>query len=1352
MAYDVEAVLKANVTQFSSGIKEAESLFDSLLNKSNSTMDKLSSGISAAGKAITGIGLGTTAIGVSAAKGFGEFQANLNKAAVVAGGTSKNINELADVANRMGAELPISANEAAQAMIEMAQNGADLNKIKTQFPAIAQAATAAGADLTTTAGVVQQAMNVWGDSIGSSEQAAAILTQNANISNASIETMQQGLSNVASSSKLLGVNMTDASAAIGLITNTGMSAAQASQDLNHAMLKMAAPTKNGAKEMARLGLSFTDAAGNMKPFKQILEEVAEKTKDMSQAEKTATLKNLFDTSGMQAINPLLDAVMNKTDDATKSWDAATNALNGVSRSQADAAKFLSESANEMQQNMGSKIEQVGGNWEALTNTAMAAKGGVTSSLLDMVNNTLSWAASSDSAVAKWTRSFIGLSPVIGPIMTTVGTAMMNVNNIAKGLGGAFNGLRTVMTNPFALAVIAIGALVASLVYAYQHSEKFRNVVNKAVDTVVKKFNELKAQAQPAIDAIKQAFSKFDIAAFAPLIATIGTLIASIGRFNKIKLKNPFAGLKFTMPKIKNPFSGLVDMAKSASETVKGAFSGIGNAIKSAFSGIGNMVSTVFKGIASAIGSLNFQGVAAFAVGLAAVTAALVALSATQGMVLPFLQGLSQIFVQLVSGVLQGFATALVTLAPIMTTLASALVMLSPLVVAFGTAFSMVATAVGGAIAAIVPAISSGVAQIATALTPIVQIISTTFVQVVTVISQAIVQIVQAIAPFIPSITSMFTTITTVVANAITQIIQALAPFIPAVTEMVTALAPVLSQIVQAFSNLVSQISPIIDSIGTLFKSLGTAIETVLSGVSNVVTSFGNSIRTVLDGVAGIFESMGNSAKNAGTGVKLMAQGISTLTALPLGDMAATLAAVASGLAAIVASGIGFAGAGLQAAGIGMQIMATSAQMASAAIQMLPASLSLLTASLGTLPAMLTMAGASMTAFATSAQSSIASLMVIGATITQFASMMLMIAPASATASAGLASFNGQASAAGSAMARLGAASASALGQITALGAGIASSMAGATASITMAASQMAAAIPMAGTQMTVTMQAAMNQIKAVVLNGMTASASAVRNGGTQMATAIRSAGTQMTTTMQSAMNQVVNVVRNGMTNAASAVRNGASQMATAMRSAGSQMVAAANSMVNQTVSAVRNGRGAMQSAGAYMAQGLAVGMRSALAEVTAAANQLVAQAEKAAQAKAKIHSPSRLFRDEVGWWIGAGVAVGIDKSAARVAKSVDFIKDLASPLDSDILTAGDFALSDMQESLSTTISVSHAPQSVQHNINNTSNQQRLIEKIDELLEETRRGRVIYMDGKEVGRTVDRHLGQSTQMRSRTSWA
>lgn len=875
---------------------------------------------------------------------------------------------------------------------------------------------------------------------------------------------------------------------------------------------------------------------------------------------------------------------------------------------------------------------------------------------------------------------------VGLIAVGSGPVLLALSGIMKGIGTlktAFQGIGAVLANPWGLALVGLVALAAGFVHAYKSSEKFRNIVNGAVSAVTAKFNELKAKAQPALDSIKNALGKFNAGAFAPLIAGIGLFIASIMRLKGLK--------------IPNPFSGLANMAKSAGSSVKNVFSGLGKGIATIFNGVGSAVSSVFQGIARAISMLNPAGVASFAISLAAVTAALVALSAVQGMVLPFLQGLAQIFAQLVGGVLQGFASALATLAPVMTTVASALSMLSPLVVAFGTAFSMVVTAVGGAIAAIVPAISNGVAQIITALTPIVQIISTTFVQVVAVISQAIVQIIQAIAPFIPSITSMFTTITTVVANAITQIIQALAPFIPAVTEMVTALAPVLSQIVQAFSNLASQISPIIDSIGNLFKSLGTAIETVLSGASNVITSFGNSVRTVLDGVAGIFESMGNSAKNAGMGVKLMAQGIATLTGLPLGDMAATLAAVAGGLAAIVASGIGFAGAGLQAAGTGLMLIATAGMQAQVALTALPSVLTSFTASLTGIGGALTMAGAAIASFAAGAVSSLAGLSGASAQIASFTAMVVTIVGAVGIANAGLASFNGQANAAGAALGVLGGRATAASSQIIALGAGIMSAMANATS-------------------------------------------------------AIASAGTQMTVTMQSAMNQIVNVVRNGMTNAASAVRNGTSQMVAAMRSAGTQMVAAARSMVNQTVSAVRNGRGAMQSAGAYMAQGLAVGMRSALAEVTAAANQLVAQAEKAAQAKAKIHSPSRLFRDEVGWWIGAGISVGIDKSASMVAKSVDFIKDLASPLNSDILNAGDFALSDMQESLSTTISVSHTPQSVQHNINNTSNQQRLIDKIDELLQETRRGRVIYMDGKEVGRTVDRHLGQNTQLRSRTSWA
>lgn len=122
---------------------------------------------STVGKTMIGVGAATTVMGVKSLKGFGEFNQSLNSAAVIAGGTSKDIDGLADVANRMGAELPLSAQDSADAMVAMARDGASISDIKKEFPSIAQAATAAGSDLQQTAGVVQNAMNIWGKSIGS---------------------------------------------------------------------------------------------------------------------------------------------------------------------------------------------------------------------------------------------------------------------------------------------------------------------------------------------------------------------------------------------------------------------------------------------------------------------------------------------------------------------------------------------------------------------------------------------------------------------------------------------------------------------------------------------------------------------------------------------------------------------------------------------------------------------------------------------------------------------------------------------------------------------------------------------------------------------------------------------------------------------------------------------------------------------------------------------------------------------------------------------------------------------------------------------------------------------------------
>ena len=85
-----------------------------------------------------------------------------------------------------------------------------------------------------------------------------------------------------------------------------------------------------------------------------------------------------------------------------------------------------------------------------------------------------------------------------------------------------------------------------------------------------------------------------------------------------------------------------------------------------------------------------------------------------------------------------------------------------------------------------------------------------------------------------------------------------------------------------------------------------------------------------------------------------------------------------------------------------------------------------------------------------------------------------------------------------------------------------------------------------------------------------------------------------------------------------------------------QVSSAMSSLVRTAQSVGMSGVGVMRYVGNMIGQGLAQGMYSALGAVTAAANALVAQAERAAQAKAKINSPSHLFRDNVGRYIAQG--------------------------------------------------------------------------------------------------------------------
>lgn len=835
-SYSVQAVLSAVDTSFSSTIARAGQATESFGQSVNKHMQGVGNAMIAAGTA-------TTAMGVKAVKGFGSFQSSLNQAAVIAGGTAKDIDGLSDVANHMGAVLPISAQDAADAMVAMARDGASIGTIKKEFPAIAEAATAAGANLQTTASVVQQAMNIWGDSLKSPQQAAAILTQTANLSNASIEDMQQALATIGSVAKLAGMDMSTTSEAIGLLTNRGFSAAQASEDLSFAIRQMLAPSKGAKKEMDALGLSFVDSSGKMKPFPQILKEVAAATDGMGDAQKTAALKTMFGAAGMQAIAPLLDAVKDKSDNTTTSWTAYANAMNGAAKDTQTATKFLSDQANEMQKNLGSKIEQVGGNWEALRNKAMQTKGGVNSAILDMMNQSLEWATTSNSSTAQVIRSFIGMSPAIGAATTAVG-------GLFKGWG----------------KLISFGG---SVIKTIGNVGRVMKALSMAGDltTAIGSLRELAATSQLAAGAMR-VLQVAQLALANPWVA-IGVAIAAVVAalavfFTKTKTgqaiwKQFTQSVADSVDGIKQAWQSMTDFFSNLWNNIVTTAQNVWNSFGQFFSPVVQSVETAWQGLSDFFGNLwngivtTAQGIwSSFAQGMAPIVDALKNLWST----------LTDFFSTLWQGIVNTAQTIWQGLLPIVTTVWNGI---KTVVSTIMQAIADVILTIGTAIQTVWTTIWNAIETVAMTIWDAIKNFISLEIQGIQTVIQSVMAIIQTIWQTAWNvIETVVQTIWSIISTTVSTAINAVAGVIRAVTDAIKGdWSGAWNEIENVASTIWNGITSIVS---TAINGVRSIISSVMNGISSVWSSAWNGIKSITSGAMSMVRSVVSSGMSAMRGV------------------------------------------------------------------------------------------------------------------------------------------------------------------------------------------------------------------------------------------------------------------------------------------------------------------------------------------------------------------------------------------------------------------------------------------------------------------------------------------------------
>lgn len=277
------------------------------------------------------------------------------------------------------------------------------------------------------------------------------------------------------------------------------------------------------------------------------------------------------------------------------------------------------------------------------------------------------------------------------------------------------------------------------------------------------------------------------------------------------------------------------------------------------------------------------------------------------------------------------------------------------------------------------------------------------------------------------------------------------------------------------------------------------------------------------------------------------------------------------------------------------------------------------------------------------------------------------------------------------------------------------------ASVASWAAQMGANALSAGSQFLSNVGTFISQLPSNVGSWLSGAISAAASFVGQMASNAVNAGSRFLSSIGSYISQVPGRISAGLSGAISAVGSFAGSMASGALRAGQQFL---SNLVNTLASIP----GRMASIGSQIVSGLVNGITGSIGRVASAILGGVNDAIAKVKNMLGIHSPSRLFRDQIGRNIGLGLAQGISNSQAAVMSSMN---GMASDIAGTRFTTPGVAAGYGVKSVGTAVSTSGEPSSD--------------ELLGELLSELRALHAdmplimeklgIEVDGRELGRVI-----------------
>lgn len=294
--------------------------------------------------AIAGVG----AVGIKVAA---DFEKAMSGVQAITGATGEDFEKLREKAIDLGASTSFSSGEVAEAMTEMAKAGWSTTQILDGMAGVLDATAASGESLGTASMIVADAITGFGLSAKDSARVADFMTQAANSGTIGISDLGESYKYVAPLAQSMGLSIEDVTTALSAMPMAGIKGSQAGTSLRTVLANMAKPSSTVASAMDELNLSITNSDGSFKSLDEIITTMRTSFNGLTDDQKAYYATALAGKEGMSGLISLLNLTQGE-------YDALTASMNHCSGA-------AGETAAVMQDNLQSKVEQLGGALESL---------------------------------------------------------------------------------------------------------------------------------------------------------------------------------------------------------------------------------------------------------------------------------------------------------------------------------------------------------------------------------------------------------------------------------------------------------------------------------------------------------------------------------------------------------------------------------------------------------------------------------------------------------------------------------------------------------------------------------------------------------------------------------------------------------------------------------------------------------------------------------------------------------------------------------------------------------------------------------------------------------------------------